>query len=460
MVHPDDFTDDLRSSLTRLANTGDRVSPSVFAGREDEFELLGDALSAVRRGEVGRTIVISGVPGAGKTSLMNEYAKRLIASKVVGDGGDGPVIPVPLRSGDLDSTPAALVQAIDRRFVALGPPKSWRDAANRFSAKASWLGNALTAIATKRIIREFRPSAQVPDSLDTALADYASTRFGAKSSTFVLLVDEAQNTPDTDRVKTHLEAMHLGIGGSTKIQLVCFGLGNTVKHLAKLGLSRLASGHARSIGGLSDNAARTAVTGTIGNALADHPFDPGTSDERDNERGKWIAAAANVILSESANFPHHLANGCHSLARFVLKNGIGPEPPVAELQAECRRHKREYYDARLLPWADHATALANAFADAGWTPMADAMRVLMAADESGAPVSWENADSMLKTLHTLGYVEFQAQSCRPALPSLVGHFAALRREMDPRSQAAQAIRKTKAQATGSALANRPSPVPQ
>ena len=445
MTHPDDFSDDLRAALTRLAKTGDRVSPSVFAGREDEFELLNDALSAVRRGEVGRTVVVSGVPGAGKTALLNEYAKRLRAAE---GGDDGPVIPVPLRSGDIDASPAALVQAIDRQFVALGKSGTWRGAANRFSAKASWLGNALTAIATKKNIREFRPSAQAPDSLDTALAEYASVRFGVKSSTFLLLVDEAQNIPDTARVRTHLEAMHLGIGGSAKVQLVCFGLGNTVQHLAELGLSRLASGHARSIGVLSDEAASTVAKGTVGKALADHPFDePEGGGERGREYEEWVDAAANVVLSESSNFPHHLANGCHSLARIVLQEGIGPTPPVAELQAACRRHKREYYDARLLPWEDHATALANAFSDAGegWTPVDAVMRVLMAADEHGAPVLWEQANAMLKALHVHGYVERRAQSYRPALPSLASHFAALRDEMDPRSQAVRAIRQAKAE---------------
>lgn len=435
-MSPDDFTEDVRSALTRLASTGDRVSPSVFAGRDAEFDLLDEALLAVQRGEVGRTVVVSGVPGAGKTALMNEYANRLLASE--GDGS-GPVIPVPLRAGEINLPPAGLVQAIDRQFVALGTSGAWRSAANRFAAKASWLGNALTAIATKKDIREFRPSAQVLDSLDAALADYAATRFGAKSCTFVLLVDEAQNLPSTGRVKTHLEALHLGIGGGTKIQLVCFGLGNTVQRLAELGLSRLASGHAKSIGVLSDEAATAVATGTLGGALAAHTF-----NEQERGRERWIAEAADVILAESANFPHHLANGCHALARIVLADGIGPAPPVAELQAACRRHKREYYDARLLPFEDHATALANAFSDAAWTPVDDVLRVLMAADEHGAPVPREQANAMLNALRTHEYVERHAQSYRLALPSLADHLAALRQETDPRSQTAQAIQKAKA----------------
>ena len=261
----------------------------------------------------------------------------------------------------------------------------------------------------------------------------------------MLLVDEAQNIPNTERSKTHLEAMHLGIGGSTKVQLVCLGLGNTVKHLATLGLSRLASDHARSIEGLSDEDARTVVTGTLRSALTDHAFDGG---ELGNERENWIATAANAILSESSNYPHHLANGCHALARLVLKKGIVPEPPVAELITECRRHKRETtttHDCsprRTMrpPWQMRSP---NQGVD--WTPVDDVIRVLMAAEEHGTPVQWETANTILNALRTHGYVERHAQSYRPALPSLASHFAALRGEMDPRSQSVQAIQKAKAE---------------
>lgn len=437
MTHPGDFKDDLRESLTRLAETSDRVSPTVFVGRDDEFDLLDTAVRAVRRAQVGRTVVVSGVPGAGKTALLNEYATRLMGAK---KDDDGPVIPVPLRCDEMDAPPGALMQAMDRQLLALGASESWRGKANRLAAKASWMGNALSAIATKRNCRELLPSAQAPNSLDTALADYALTRFDVKYSTFVLLVDEAQNLPDTKQVRSYLSAMHNGVHGGAKVLLACFGLGSTQRHLVDLGLSRLSRDHARSIGPLSSKDARRAVHETIGTALSSHTFDQGSLD--DNRREQWINAATNAILSHSANFPHHLTNACISLAQILLRKGIEGAPPLHDLAMECRRCKREYYDARLHSWEDHLTALAHAFVEdsEGWTPADDVRQVLMAADDAGDPVKNKKVSSILDSLCAYGYVERRGQFYRLTLPSLAGHFEELRRELDPRNQATQAVR--------------------
>ena len=398
MVLPSDFKDDLRESLTRLAETSDRVSPTVFAGRDDEFDLLDTAVRAVRRGEVGRTVVVSGVPGAGKTALLKEYATRLASAK---RDDDGPIIPVPLRFDEIDAPPGVLMQAMDRQL----------------------------AIATKKNFRDM----QAPNSLDAALADYALTRFDVKSSIFVLLVDEAQNLADTKQVKSYLSAMHNGVQGGAKVLLVCFGLGSTQKHLVDLGLSRLSRDHARSIGPLSSKDAKRAVRGTIEVALSGHTFE---------HREQWINTATNAILSQSANFPHHLTNGCISLAQILLKKGIEDEPPLNDLTMECRRCRREYYEARLHAWEDHSTALAHAFADdeQGWTPADEVRQVLMASDDAGDPVKKKKANSILNSLRAYGYVERRNQFYRLTLPSLAGHFEELRREMDPQNQATQAVR--------------------
>ena len=406
----------IRDTLVRLAESSDRASPTVFAGRDAEFDLLNAAVRGAQRGEPGHTVVIHGVPGAGKTALLHEYAARLLED---GGGTDGPTIAVPLRPGDLDAPPIAILQEIDRQFRLFEAPNAWPARLNRVAGGAFLLGNALFAAATKRDFNEFRPSAKAPDSLPIALDDYFAFRFDRRDSTIVLLVDEAQNLNDMVQVRRHLDALHGGVRARTTVLLACFGLANTIERLRELGLSRLATGHGRSIGVLSDDDAKRTVAGTLDAALADFPF---------QRREQWVGTATATILAESGNFPHHLANGCRALAQVVLDEGIGEAPPVELLRERCREHGREYCDARLRPWVRHMTALAQAFSkeQEGWTPVADAKRALMAADDFGDPVDGATATSILKELCNNGYVERQAGACRPALPSLSSHFEGIR----------------------------------
>ena len=425
----------VRDALTRLAESSDRTPPAVFAGRKGECRLLDSALRGVERGEVGHTVVIQGVPGAGKTALLREYVVRLLAG---GDETRRPVIPVPLRPNDLDRPPAAILEEIDRQFRELeASPASgeWRGAMSRMIGGASLVGNALFAALTKRDFNEFTAAARAPHSLPVALDDYVAFRFDRRDSTILLLVDEAQNLPDTNHVRAHLDALHGGIHGRAQVMLACFGLANTIDRLRELGLSRLASGHVRSIGALSAEDAKRTVTGTLELALADFPFADSASGK--GQRSRWIGAASATILAESANFPHHLANGCRALAQIVLDDGVGDQPPTDKLRDSCRVHKREYYDARLRAWADHLTALAHAFTsdEAAWTPIEDVVHALMASDDFGKPVDKEAAATVIKELCASGYVERRMSVCRPVLPSLASHLKEMQRDTPPHGEA-------------------------
>lgn len=436
----------VRDALSRLAKTSDRAAPTVFAGRDAEFALLNDAVRGVQSGEKGHTVVIQGVPGVGKTALLNEYATRLLAADA---DAEKPVIPVPLSSGVLNTPPAAIVEEIDRRFRELGASgaaKTWNRMTNRAVEGAALLGNALFAAVTRKDIRDFIPSARAPDSLPIALEDYVDFRFGRRASTIVLLVDEAQNLHDTLRVRDHLEVLHGGVTGETQVLLACFGLANTTARLAELGLSRLAKGHARSLGVLADEDARQVVAGTLDVALTNHSFDDGSF--ADAQRTKWIGEAATAILAESGNFPHHLTNGCCALAELALDEGIADSPPVRKLREWCREHRREYYAARLQPWSRHTTALAHAFAgpereeseDERWTPMDDVVAALMASDNRGRPVDEDVALAVVDGLCVTGFVEQGVGALRPLLPSLSSHFQAMRQSAAPDNKVVRAVR--------------------
>ena len=414
----------------------DRDHPMVFAGRDEEFELLDSAIYGAQRGGVGRTVVVQGVPGAGKTSLLNEHANRLSAR---GQDGQPPVVPVPLRPNDLDAPPAAIIEEIDRQyreFVNVDERSARLDSAVNSAMPAA---RTLFASFTKRDFSEFRPSARAPASLPIALDDYVSFRVGRKGSTIVLLVDEAQNLEDTQHVRRHLDALHGGIRGNTHMLLACFGLANTVERLRTLGLSRLANGHVRTIGPLSNKDARRVVVDTLNVALSGYAFDQGSFD--DVERERWIGKAAAAILAGSANFPHHLANGCRGFAEIVLNQGVAAEPPTEALRRKCAGYRTDYYDTRLLPWAPHTIALSLAFgaSDDEWIPATDLVRSLMASDNRGLPVSQASAARVMDELRDNGYVEERNGLCRSAIPSLKSHFKAALGDLRPDSQAARLV---------------------
>ena len=436
---------DVYAALAHLTKMSDRDHPMVFVGREREFELLDSAIYGTQHGGVGRTVVVQGVPGAGKTSLLNEHAKR-ISTREQGDReGQPPVVPVPLRPNDLDAPPAAIIEEIDRQyraFVALDERSARLDGAvNSAMLAARTLFASFTNrdSCTKRDFSEFKPSARAPASLPIALDEYVSFRVGRKGSTVMLLVDEAQNLEDTPHVRRHLDALHGGVRGSTHMLLACFGLANTVERLRTLGLSRLATGHVRTIGPLSDEDASQVVTDTLEVALSGYAFDEGAPD--DVQRERWIGKAAGAILRESANFPHHLANGCRGLAEIVLSEGVGAEPPVEALRRKCRGYRADYYNTRLLPWAPHTIALSLAFGnrDDEWIPATDLVQSLMAADNRGLPVDQATAVQVMDELRDNGYVEERDGSCRCAVPSLMSHFKAALGNLPPDNQAARLV---------------------
>ena len=431
MMQRHSLPSDVRDTLTRLAQTGDREAPTVFAGRQDEFALLDKVVQGVRRGGVGRTIVIQGVPGAGKTALSNEYAIRLLDGDI---DAKQLVVPVLLDPSVLDSPPAAIIEEIDLALREFTSPDNLARRMRHVTGGALLTVNALFALFTKKDFNSFRSSARAPDSLPIALDNYASFRLGEREKTIVLLVDEAQNLADTPRVRNHLGVLNREIKGRTKVLLACFGLNNTVDRLRDLGLSRLANGHVREIGVLSDDEARQSVTGTIESVFARFTFD-------DDQRSRWINEAAKVILAQSANFPHHMANGCRALAEIVLDEGIGAEPPTEKLREQCLRHKREYYDVRLRAWDDHTIALAHAFNNDGdgWTPAEDVKKVLMASDNHGDAVSAKVASKILRGLCAHGFVENQAGAYRPVLPSLLTHFEEFRQTHSPSTVVVKAV---------------------
>ena len=421
LASPSDFDSALRESLKRMAKVSDRTPPVVFAGREDEIELL-DTVSGVQQGEVGHTVVMQGLPGVGKTALLEQYAARVLDDPPREDL----VVPVQIGHEDLDMPPMALVRLIDASFLDNDVQGKWQRRLNRVLEKGAILGDMALAAVTKHTFDDFKHSKDAQDSLRLALDEYAEFRLGTTKATFLLMLDEAQNLPETPRAKAYLSAIHRGMKGKAKVALACFGLPNTVHKLRDLGLSRLASDHVKTLGTLSDDEAESAVRKTLEHGLAHFTFDEGPFDE--DERSRWIGIATDAVLENNANFPQHLANGCKALASILLDEGISREPPVDRVRELCTERRAEYYDARLNKWRHHKTALAYGFGtgDDFSANVADIERALRAADERGRPVELEKARSVLDAMEEAGLIEFEAGDCRLAVPSMATYFGDIR----------------------------------
>ena len=85
--------------------------------------------------------------------------------------GSRPIVPVPLRPGDLDNPPGAIIQEVDRQFGAFEASREWERSVNRIIGGASLVANTLFAHFTKRGFDDFRPSAKAPNSLPVALTN-------------------------------------------------------------------------------------------------------------------------------------------------------------------------------------------------------------------------------------------------------------------------------------------------
>ena len=395
------------------------------------------AIRGVRNGEEGHTVVIQGVPGAGKTALLGEFAARLLARSV---DERNPVIPVKLAATAMDSKPAAIVEEIDSAFCDLKTSEWWRRAVNKATDGTHFLGNALFSAATRKSLGEFTVGSRAPDSLNLVLNDYANLRLGRRGSTISLLVDEAQNLPDTPMVRRHLETLHISGTGGSSVMLACFGLGNTVERLADLGLSRMATGHVRTVGALSDEDAREVVAGTLDVVFAQHAFDAGSLDKQ--EREKWIGAATDAIVDANGSFPHHLTNGCRALAQAVLQEGIGVSPPLDAMREKALDYRREYYGARLRPWLRYEAALACAFTEAGSerVPANAVVAALTTVAKRGKAVGEETAWQIVEGICAAGFIVERGDFLDVTLPSLMTHFRDVRRRMPPNVRTMEAVR--------------------
>ena len=281
--------------LARSVRKKDRVPPACFAGRKKLIEDVDEALEAVMveagkpDGDAsGLTLLVQGAPGAGKTALLGELARRFREKEVrrLTDEPDRPVEGVPvavaLRAADLDDerrVVTAIVRALKQAEL--------KEREFRRTKKASGIfqpGLEFFRIGAGAGYDEAPPEARFEVLLEK-LPPSAWTR------PVCLMVDEVQTVGPA--AKEVLDKLHNAMRGLP----VLAGPGDIHHHLSGVcGLTRFAMGAIHDIGLLAPEEAAASVLGF---------FEAFHVDLTDADPRAW----AERLSAESDGWPQHLHNG-------------------------------------------------------------------------------------------------------------------------------------------------------
>ena len=233
---------DIRNLLLRLSRASERSDPLVFAGREREIaETVGRTEVLPPAGEWGNTVLIEGAPGAGKTALLRETARRLEAA-----GTRTIVQPDVPQIHDLEAIYAELATTL------AGAPSNLTRTTETKTRNVSVGPTALRGGSTSG-------ASVAPPRIASPRAVAALRGDGPWHSKdkAVVFVDEVQNVARGSAAAELLSALHTQ--QSIPVLLVCAGLSNSRAAMERAGLSRIGTANIIRLGPLrSDEAAQVA----------------------------------------------------------------------------------------------------------------------------------------------------------------------------------------------------------
>ena len=417
--------DDMR----RYVDSADRTSPLVFVGRQRELERLDATIvNVAERGTEGATTVVSGVPGAGKTALARELAKRWTGREVDGR----PVSVVRLGVGALDATARDFAATLLRHLPLRGAlPKSLQTVATRLAS------TTVAALSRQSSVELLHRSLGLVESsgLRDCLDAYGA--LWAKDATIVLAVDEFQAIPITEKSRQLVRELHENTGNH-RIVLLAFGLHNAMDVLTAedgLNLSRLRAGASIPLGALAPGEGREAIAGTLQALGLQWENDEWRAHlrERGFALGQWRGWRERLVAAldrEAANFPHHLTNASAAACALLLREREAFSPGrdlIDEMLAELDDRKSDYYDARLGQLREHALALGALAATMVEERIDTVMRTeargaLATADNDGDEVTPDAAERLLATAIRRGiFSPASAGGLAFTIPSMTAH---------------------------------------
>ncbi len=274
----------------------DRSSPVHFAGRTAELAALDKHLADIRHGERSGIALIDGIPGAGKTQLLQEFAKRAQAK-------DSTVVCAELETNDFNDPAAEVFASIVAPLREDG--ETFRDGAAR-------------------------------SGFGTMLRESDSRLWENKA--LIVTVDEVQNISPEGR--SVLSVLHEGRHGRP-IMVVAAGLTNSMKAL---------SAARETLAGTVDRhtISRIATVLTLG------PLSRAETEEALLETVVQCTGLAvperllRILAAQSSGFPQHLhcyARACVETAE--VRERLDTEDALRAAIDKGSGYRKNYYDLRL-----------------------------------------------------------------------------------------------------------------
>lgn len=329
----------------------ERDPPPHFAGRKEELGWLQERLDRVCAGDgaSGGINLVVGTPGAGKTHLAMEFAKRVGAAK----RADGVKVAAELTDTSMLGMDDALLFLEIAK--ALGEEKGARKIAD-LDAKTTGRQFGLQGLkygSTKDVARS---TGRLASLLKTS-----GERGLWKRKALVLMFDELQTI--TDRQAASLATLHQGLHGCP-IMLVGIGLQHSQAVLAERGISR--TKRPWRLGSLSREESLEAIQRGFEKAVGEMP-----------------SAVAEKLAEASQGFPQHI-NGYLQGAQAAYRKhgGLHSEAALVDALALGDDIRIGYYNARLSASRvrDEMIALTGAMAGTEDMRRRDAERAVADAD--------------------------------------------------------------------------------